>query len=86
MVVALPEPYVREDGRAGILSFTGQYILYIRNCTGNLRTRVRTLIDTSQNKVMCYDENEGSYTESDIGNTINNTKVKSKMVYSIKMK
>ena len=49
---------------------------------------VRTLIDidTSQNKVVCYDENEGSYTERDIRNTINNTKVKLKMIYSIKIK
>ena len=31
----------------------------------NLRTRVRTLIDTSRNKAVCYDENEGSYTERD---------------------
>ena len=60
--------------------------VHLRTCTENLRTRVRTLIDTSQNKVVCYDENEGSYTERDIRNTINNTKVKSKMIYSIKIK
>ena len=29
------------------------------------------LIDTSQNKVVCYDENEGRYTERGIRNTIN---------------
>ena len=50
--------------------------VHLRTCTENLRTRVRTLIDTSQNKAVCYDENEGRYTERDIRNTINNTKVK----------
>ena len=58
----------------GAVHFVRTYI-YV-HVLENLRTRVRTLIDTSQNKAVCYDENEGRYTERDIRNTINNIKVK----------
>jgi len=42
------------EGGASCVSRGSTFCTYVhlRTCTENLRTRVRTLIDTSQNKVM----------------------------------